>query len=127
MVVNFSWQAIQRREIKNTLKNLEGYMNKKTLALLCIVLIVVGIAWLVLSYVRYLPQWDYGQGGGMMGGGMMGQGGGMWIIQMEVWSAQSREIAKIYLAAKNNPYPEKVSHLRVSFTVTRVAKLTVNG
>lgn len=87
-------------------------MNKKTLALLCIVLIVVGIAWLVISYVRYLPQWDYGQGWGMMGGGMMGQSSGMWTIQMEVWSAQSREIAKRYLAAKNNPYPEKVSHLR---------------
>lgn len=58
---------------------------------------------------------------------MMGQSSGMWTIQMEVWSAQSREIAKRYLAAKNNPYPEKVSHLRVPFTVTRVAKLTVNG
>ncbi|MBU4220416.1 MAG: hypothetical protein KKA10_02140 [Euryarchaeota archaeon] len=57
-------------------------MDKKTLGILAVVLIVVGIAGLVLSsiystyaYGGYSSQWDgYG---GMMGGGMMGGYGGM--------------------------------------------------
>ncbi|MDO8727884.1 MAG: hypothetical protein Q7J35_17670 [Candidatus Methanoperedens sp.] len=57
-------------------------MSKKTLGILAVVLIVVGIAGLALSssystsaYGGYSPQWDgYG---GMMGGGMMRGSGGM--------------------------------------------------
>jgi hypothetical protein len=60
-------------------------MDKKTLAILAVVLIVAGIAGLFLSssYSRYTsggysPQWGEGIGpGGMMGGGMMGGSGGM--------------------------------------------------
>ena len=60
-------------------------MDKKTLAILAVVLIVVGIAGLVLSssyssftYGGYSSQWGEGIGpGGMMGSGMMGGSGGM--------------------------------------------------
>ncbi len=74
-------------------------MDKKTLALLGVVLIVVGIAGLFLSsgysrftYGGYSPQWgsfgEMGQGGmmggGMMGGGMMGGPGGMMGYMMQM-------------------------------------------
>ncbi len=106
-------------------------MDKKTLGILAVVLIVAGIAGLVLSsaysrftYGVYSPQWGgyggMGQGG-MMGGGMMG--GGMMGSMMQMMSGnmlvsggipynsngslvslgQASEIAKKYLAAKNNP------------------------
>ncbi len=73
-------------------------MDKKTLALLGVVLIVVGIAGLILSsgYSRftyggypsgYSPQWGgyggMGQGG-MMGGGMMGGPSGMMGSMMQM-------------------------------------------
>ncbi|SNQ60672.1 hypothetical protein [Candidatus Methanoperedens nitratireducens] len=72
-------------------------MDKKTLALLAIVLIVVGIAGLALSsvyslFTGYSPQWGgYGgmghggmMGGGMMGGGMMGGPSGMMGYMMQM-------------------------------------------
>src|SRR3990170_7913683 len=74
-------------------------MDKKNLALLGVVLIVVGIAGLVLSsgysrftYGGYSPQWrgfgEMGQGGmmggGMMGGGMMGGPSGMMGSMMKM-------------------------------------------
>ncbi len=74
-------------------------MDKKTLALLGVVLIVVGIAGLFLSsgnsrftYGGYSPQWGgFGEmgrggmmGGGMMGGGMMGSPGGMMGSMMQM-------------------------------------------
>jgi len=74
-------------------------MDKKTLALLGVVLIVVGIAGLFLSsgysrftYGGYSPQWGgYGgtgpggmMGGGMMGGGMMGGPSGMMGSMMQM-------------------------------------------
>ncbi|MDL5502954.1 MAG: hypothetical protein QSU88_07035, partial [Candidatus Methanoperedens sp.] len=71
-------------------------MDKNTLALLAIVLIVVGIAGLVLStgyslFTGYSPQWGgYGgmgpggmMGSGMMGGGMMGGPSGMMGSMMQ--------------------------------------------
>ncbi|MFZ3170010.1 MAG: hypothetical protein WA130_20545 [Candidatus Methanoperedens sp.] len=74
-------------------------MDKKTLALLGVALIVVGVTGLVLSsgyshfsYGGYSPQWgsfgEMGQsgmmGGGMMGGGMMGGSGGMMGSMMQM-------------------------------------------
>ena len=74
-------------------------MDKKTLALLGVVLIVVGIAGLFLSsgysrftYGGYSPQWgSFGEmgpggmmGGGMMGGGMMGGPSGMMGSMMQM-------------------------------------------
>ena len=74
-------------------------MDKKNLALLGVVLIIVGIAGLVLSsgysrftYGGYSPQWggsgEMGQGGmmggGMMGGGIMGGPGGMMGSMMQM-------------------------------------------
>ena len=74
-------------------------MDKKTLALVGVVLIVVGIGGLFLSsgysrftYGGYSPQWggfgEMGQGGmmggGMMGGGMMGGPGGMMGSMMQM-------------------------------------------
>jgi hypothetical protein len=105
-------------------------MDKKTLALLGVVFIVVGIAGLVLSssYSRftyegypagYSPQWGGYVGmspGGMMGGGMMGSmmqmmGGNMLVSGGIPYNTngslvsmdQAREITKRYLAAQNNP------------------------
>ncbi len=105
-------------------------MDKKTLGILAVVLIAVGIAGLVLSsgYSRftyggypagYSPQWG-GYGGigpgGMMGGGMMGglssmMGGNMLVSGgipynpngSLVGLEQARDIAKRYLTAQNNP------------------------
>src|SRR3989337_3073495 len=74
-------------------------MDKKTLALLGVVLIVAGIAGLFLNsgysrftYGGYSPQWggfgEMGQGGmmgsGMMGGGMMGGPSGMMGSMMQM-------------------------------------------
>jgi len=74
-------------------------MDKKTLALLGVVLIVVGIAGLFLNsgysrftYGGYSPQWgSFGEmgrrgmmGGGMMGGGMMGGSGGVMGSMMQM-------------------------------------------
>jgi hypothetical protein len=106
-------------------------MDKKTLALLGVVLIVVGIAGLFLSsgysrftYGGYSSQWggfgEMGQGGmmggGMMGGGMMGSmmqmmGGNMLVSGGIPYNPngslvsleQAGEIAKRYLTAQNNP------------------------
>ncbi|NJD75731.1 MAG: hypothetical protein FIB08_01360 [Candidatus Methanoperedens sp.] len=97
-------------------------MDKKTLALLGVILIVVGILGLVLSsgYSRF----TYGMmGGGMMGGGMMGGSGGMMGSMMQMMGGnmlvsggipynsngslvrleQARDIANRYLASQNNP------------------------
>lgn len=104
-------------------------MDKKTLATLAIVLILVGIAGLVLisNYPRYPPGYSprgmMGEDGfwsGMMGGGMMdGMMGGMMqmmggnmlisggtpynpngsLITLE----QAKDIANRYLASQNNP------------------------
>jgi hypothetical protein len=108
-------------------------MDKKTLALLGVVLIVVGIAGLFLNsgYSRfthggYSPQWGgFGEKGqsGMMGGGIMGGPSGMMGSMMQMMGGnmlvsggipynsngslvsleQASEIAKKYLAAQNNP------------------------
>ncbi len=107
-------------------------MDKKTLALLGVVLIVVGIAGLFLSsgysrltYGGYSPQWggfgEMGQGG-MMGGGMMGGTSGMMGYMMQMMGGnmlvsggipynsngslvsleQAGEIAEKYLSAQIN-------------------------
>lgn len=103
-------------------------MDKKTLGILAVVLIVVGIAGLVLSS-GYSP-YTYGGVGpsGMMGGGMMGGYGGMMgsdmmgnMMQMTggnmlisggvpynsngslVNLEQAKDIAKRYLSAQNAP------------------------
>jgi hypothetical protein len=98
-------------------------MDKKTLALLGVVLIVVGIAGLFLSsgnsrltYGGYSSRWggfgEMGQnsmmGSGMMGGNMLVSGGVPYnpngsLVSLE----QASEIAKRYLTAQNNPDLER--------------------
>src|SRR4030066_305316 len=112
-------------------------MDKKTLALLGVVLIVIGIAGLFFSsgysrynYGGYSSQWgsfgEMGQGG-MMGGGMMGGPGGIMGSMMQMMGGnmlvsggvpynpsgslvsleQASDIAKRYLVAQNNPDLER--------------------